>query len=152
MSRLHSTFVALVLSAAAAAGLFAVVHSARLGQTVSATHRASVSAREIASRRAKLARWSRSLHHALAKRPPALPKLPKFAPVQAPQASPSTPPAAPVAAATPTTPSVTYVRPKPVVKYQHAPQPATATTSTTATWSDDGGSDDGGGSSEGGGD
>jgi hypothetical protein len=140
MSRLHSTFIALVLAAATATGLFAAVHSVRLGQKVSATHPTSVSARDIASRRAKLARWSRSLHRALAKRPPALPKLPKFAPVQVPQAP--TPATAPAAAATPAAPPVTYVRPKPVVTYRHA---ATPTTSTTTTWSDDGGSDDGGG-------
>jgi hypothetical protein len=138
MSRLHSTLVALVLGAAAAAGLFAAVHTVRLGQKVSAPKPA---APEIASRQAKLARWSRSLREARAKHPPTLPKLPRFAPVQ----TAATPVAAPA-------PQVTYVRPQPVVKYQRASR-STQTTTTTATrssWSDDGGrSDDGTGGGDG---
>jgi uncharacterized membrane protein YgcG len=146
MSRLHSTLVAFVLGVAAATGLFALVRTVRLGQTAASTHPALI-ARELAVRRAKLAHWSRSLEHARAKHPPALPKIPKFAPVQIPPAA--APAAAPVAAATP---QVTYVRPKAVVTYRRASAPHTSTGSSKVSGSDDGGSDDGGGGDSGGGD
>lgn len=145
MSRLHSTLIALVIGGAAAAGLFAAVHTVRLGQTVAATRPAGSTARQIAQREAKLARWSRSLDAALAKHPPALPKLPHYAPV--PAAAPAT---GAVAAAPPAQPRVTYVQPPPVVRYRHAPP---STTTTTTGWSDDSGSDDNGsGSDDGSGD
>ena len=139
MSRLHSTLVALVLGAAAAAGLFAAVHTVRLGQKVSAPKPAATGV--FASRQAKLARWSRSLRKARAKHPPTLPKLPRFAPVQT--------PAAPVVAAAP---QVKYVQPPPVVKYRRASRSAKTTTTTTnqSSRSDDGGpSDDGTGGGDG---
>lgn len=145
MSRLHSTFVALVLAAVAAAGLFAAVKTVRLGQRVSAQTPAHAT-RDLASRQAKLTRWSESLHKQLAKRPPALPKLPTYAPVQAPPATAASPSATRVAAASP---PVKYVRPKPVVKYRHASAPTTTTTSTQPSWSDDDGSDDSGSSDDG---
>jgi len=148
MSRIHSTVIALVIGAAATIGMYAAVHTVQLGQKVSAP---TVPAHAVASRQAKLDAWSRSLHAALAKRPPALPKLPHFAPVQAPPAPASAPPVAAAKAQ----PHVTYVRAPTVVKYKHAVTPPTTTTTTTTTpsWSDDGsgdGSDDGG--SSGGGD
>jgi uncharacterized membrane protein YgcG len=147
MSRLHSTFVAFVLGAAAATGLFAMSRTLRLGQTAAATPPALI-ARELAVRRAKLAHWSHNLQEARAKHPPALPKIPVFAPIHIPSA-PAAPPAAPAAAATP---QVTYVRPKAVVTYRHASAPHTSTGSSKPSSSDDGGSDDGGGDDSGGGD
>jgi hypothetical protein len=144
MSRLHSTFVALVLGAAASAGLFAGVHTVRLGQKTSPAASTN-SAQQIASRQAKLARWSQSLRDARAKHPPALPKIPKFAPVPAASAAPA---AAQAAAA----PPVRYVRPRAVVKYRHASKSPQTTTATQ--WSDDGSgsdpSDDGTGAGDGG--
>jgi hypothetical protein len=136
MTRLHSTLVAFVLGAAAATGLFAMSRTIRLGQGAAAAQPALV-ARELASRQAKLARWSHSLEQARAKHPPALPKIPKFAAVHIPPAAP----AAPAAAAAP---QVTYVRPSAVVKYKHATAPHTSTGSSKSASSDDGGSDDGG--------
>jgi hypothetical protein len=147
MSRLHATFVALVLAAVATAGLFAAVKTVRLGQRVSAQRPASAS-RDIASRQAKLTRWSHSLRQELAKRPPALPKLPTFAPVQPPPAAAAAPAATPVTVAAP---KVKYVRPRPVVKYRHAPPPTT-TGSTQPAWSGDDESDDSGHSDDGAGD
>ena len=143
MSRIHSTLIALVIGAAATAGLYAAVHTVQLGQKAAAP---SVSAHDLASRQAKLAAWSRSLHATLAKRPPALPKLPHFAPVAA---QPLRRRAVETAQ-----PPVTYVQAPTVVKYKHAPAPTTTT--TTTSWSDDesgdDGSDDDGGSDDGGGD
>jgi hypothetical protein len=134
MSRLHSTLIAFVLGAAAATGLLAIGRTVRLGQSAAAVQPALI-ARELASRQAKLAHWSRSIEQARAKRPPALPKIPKFAPVHIPPAAP----AAPAAAA----PQVTSVQ-APAVVYRHASAPHT-TTSSSKSSSDDGGSDDGGG-------
>ena len=124
MNRIHSTVIAFVIGAVATAGLYAGVHTVRLGQKVPAP---IVSAQDLASRHAKLAAWRHSLDVALAKRPPALPKLPHFAPV----------PTAP--------PPVTYVQAPTLVKYKHAP----ATTTTPTSSSDDGSGDDGGDSSGG---
>ncbi|HUZ16417.1 MAG TPA: hypothetical protein VMU72_09615 [Gaiellaceae bacterium] len=132
MSRIHSTLIALVICAAATAGLYAAVHTVRLGQKAPAP---SVSAQQVALRQAKLAAWSRSLHATLVKRPPALPKLPHFAPVAV-QPAPA-PSAAPAPA------PVTYVRAPTVVKYKHAT--AGTKTTTTTGWSDDGSGGNGGG-------
>jgi hypothetical protein len=144
MSRLHSTLVALVLGAVAAGGLFAAVQTVRLGQNALKPTQAAV--RELASRQAKLARWSQSLRDARAKHPPALPKFPKFAPVPAPAAPSATPVAA---AAAP----VRYVRPRPVVKYRRSSTAKTTTTAQSSS-SDDGtgsgSSDDGPGAGDGG--
>src|SRR4051812_45063026 len=124
MNRIHSTLIAVLIGAAAAAGLYAAVHTVRLGEKAPAS---SVSAHDLASRHAKLAAWGPSLEAARAKRPPALPKLPHFAPVAARSAAPPT-----VATAQP---DVTYVRAPTVVKYEHEPTPATTT--PTNSWSDD---------------
>jgi hypothetical protein len=144
MSRLHSTFVAFILGAAAATGLFAMVRTIRLGQTVAAPQTALI-AHELAARQARLARWSHTLEQARAKHPPSLPKVPKFAPVHI---APAAPPAAPATA----TPPVSYVRPRAVVTYRHAAAPHTSTGSSKPSSSDDGRSDDGAGDSSGGGD
>ena len=132
MSRIHSTLIALLIGAAATFGLYAAVRTAQLGQKTAAP---SISAHDLAARKAKLTAWRHSLHATLAKRPPKLPKLPHFAPVAAQPASP--PPAVATAQ-----PHVTYVQAPTVVQYKHASTPAT-TTSTTS-WSDDGSGDDGG--------
>jgi hypothetical protein len=141
MSRLHSTLIALLVGAAATAGLSAAVHTVQLGQKAPAAQ--SVPASYLASRQAKLHAWSHSLHATLAKHPPALPKLPHFAPIATQQQPAQT---APVATAQQ---NVTYVKAPTVVKYKHAPAPPTATTTTTS-WSDDGSGDDGGGDDGGG--
>ena len=138
MNRIHSTLTGLVIGAAATGGLYAGVHTVRLGQKVAAPN---VSARDIASRHAKLAAWRHSLDVALAKRPPTLPKLPHFAPVPAPQA-----PAVSVATAPP---PVTYVQAPTIVKYTHAPATTTTPTRSSDDSGDDGSSDDGGDPGEG---
>jgi hypothetical protein len=141
MTRIHSTLIALVIGAAATVGLYAAVHTVRLGQKAPAP---TVSAHAIALRQAKLAAWRHSLDATLAKRPPKLPKLPHFAPVPPAQAPT-------VSVATAPSPPVTYVQAPTIVKYKHAP--ATTTTPTTTTGSDDGSGDDGsgdGGSDDGG--
>src|SRR4051812_14437872 len=118
MTRIHSTLIALVIGAAATAGLYAATKTVHLGQTAAAP---SVSAHELAARRAKLGAWRRSLLAARAKRPPALPKLPHFPPVLA-RAVGSLPPVA-------AQPQVTYVQAPEVVRYEHAPPAPTTTTS-----------------------
>jgi hypothetical protein len=137
MARIHSTLIAFVLGAAATAGLYAAVHTVRLGQQAAAP---SVSTRDVALRQAKLAAWRHSLDAALAKRPPALPKLPHFAPVPVRPAPPPSVATAP--------PPVTYVQAPTVVEYKRAP--AAKTTKSTKSWSDDGSSGDDGGDSGGG--
>jgi hypothetical protein len=144
MSRLHSTLVALVLSAATAAGLFAAVKTVQLGQKASAPKAAPAAAREIASRQAKLDRWSKSLQQSRAKRPPALPKLPRYQPVHARPAAPASSSASPAATAEA---KVKYVRPT-VVRYRHASTPKTSTTSAGSSRSDDEGTSDDGGASD----
>lgn len=128
MTRIHSILIALVVCAAATAGLYAATKTAQLGQKAAAP---SISQRDLASRQAKLVAWHRSLVAARTRRPPALPKLPHFAP------APARP--APVAAAPP---RVTYVQAPAIVKFEH--QPATPTTPETSSWSDAESSDDSG--------
>jgi uncharacterized membrane protein YgcG len=133
ISRIHSTLIALVVSAAFTTGLYATVHTVRLGQKTAVP---TISAHDLAARQAKLASWRNSLDAALAQRPPALPKKPHFAPVHVtPQA-----PSSYVAAPTP----VTYVHAPTVVKYKQAPTTTTTTTTTTSTSEDDSGDDSGG--------
>jgi hypothetical protein len=132
MSRIHSTLIALVLGTAATVGLYAGVHTVRLGQKALAP---SVSARDLAA-------WGHSLHATLAKHPPALPKLPHYAPVRAQQAPPPS-----VAIAQP---HGTYVHAPTVVQYKQTAAPPTTT--TTGSWSDDGSGDGSDGGDSGGGD
>ena len=138
MSRIHSTLIALLIGAAATAGLYAAVHTAQLGQKAPAQ---SVSSHILASRQAKLVAWRHSLDAVRSKRPPALPKLPHFAPVRTQPA-----PAPSVVTAPP--PPVTYVQAPTVVKYEHAPAPTT-TTSTASSTEDESGDDDSGDDSSG---
>jgi hypothetical protein len=73
MKRAHTLFIALMLGAAAAAGLLAATRTADIGQAASPK---PASAQALAARAAKLDRMERSLQKALAKRPPKLPKVP----------------------------------------------------------------------------
>lgn len=146
MPRLHSTLIALVLGSIAAAGVFAGVKTVRLGQKVSA-RTDPVAARELASRQAKLDRWSESLRAQRAKQPPALPKLPRFPSVSSTQgAAPTGPTAAPASSSV--APQVRYVRPKPVVQYKRAAAMSSATTTTQQSWSEDDGTTESSGSSD----
>ena len=147
MSRLHSTVTALVIGAAVVAGVFAAVQTVRLGQSVAAASPASTPGGAIASGRAKLARWSHSLHAALARKPPALPRLPHYAPVAVP--APAAPGTAVAQAGAPRQPRVEYVQPPPVVQYRQATTPTSTTASTTSSWEDDASEDGGSGSDDG---
>jgi hypothetical protein len=73
MKRIHTLFIALMLGAAAAAGLLAATRTVDLGRATSPN---PASAQAIAMRTAKLDRVEHSLQAALAKRPPNLPKVP----------------------------------------------------------------------------
>ena len=73
MKRIHTLFIALMLGAAAAAGLLAATRTVDLGRATSPN---PASAQAIAARSAKLDRTERALQAALAKRPPKLPKVP----------------------------------------------------------------------------
>jgi hypothetical protein len=70
----HTLFVALILGAAVAAGLFAATRTVDLGRAASTPH---VSDRAVAERTAKLDRLEGSLQIALARRPPKLPRVPE---------------------------------------------------------------------------
>jgi hypothetical protein len=77
LKRLHTLVIALVLGAAAAAGLLAATRTVDLG-AANATPSSSNAA--VAARAAKLDRLERSLHKALERRPPKLPKVPTVSP------------------------------------------------------------------------
>jgi len=77
MKRIHTLAIALVLGAAAAAGLLAATRTVDLG-AAQASPRLSDSA--VAARTAKLDRLERSLQKALARRPPKLPRVPQVSP------------------------------------------------------------------------
>lgn len=146
MSRLHSTLIALLLGAAAVSGAYAATRTVRLGATAATTQVATAPARELAARRAKLLRWSRSLARERAKRPPALPRVPHLPPVQVPVSAPVVAPAVAPSA-------VTYAQAPPVVRYKRAASPPPTTTTGSSSLGDDGSgqSDDGGGDDGGGG-
>jgi hypothetical protein len=101
MRKLHITLVAGLLAVAAVFGTFAATHTASLGVAHTQAGDASVRARA-----RELHRFEASLHRALAKRPPALPKLP------------ATPLARTPAAAVPQ-PRVVYRRPPAIVVVRH---------------------------------
>lgn len=161
MRKAHAFAISSVLALCAVTGAVAAMKTVHLGAAVAAPARAAPSV--VASRRAKLDRWSASLRRARASRPPRLPSVPRFAPVPMPVAPvPASVPvvrkAAPRPAATPAPaataaaapPAVTYVQPPPVIQYQQAP----STTPGPSGESDDegelddsghdGGGDDGG--------
>jgi hypothetical protein len=73
MKRIHTLFIALMLGAAAAAGLLAATRTVDIGQAASPK---PASTQALAARAAKLDRMQHSLQKALAKRPPKLPKAP----------------------------------------------------------------------------
>ena len=72
MKRIHTLFIALMLGAAAAAGVLAATRTVHIGQASPKP----ASAQALAARAAKLDRMDRSLQNALARRPPKLPKVP----------------------------------------------------------------------------
>jgi hypothetical protein len=74
MKRVHTLVIALMLGAAAAAGLLAATRTVDIGQAAASK---PGSAQALAARAAKLDRMERSLENALAKRPPKLPKVPR---------------------------------------------------------------------------
>ena len=77
MKRIHTLFIALMLGAAAAAGLLAATRTVDLSRATSPN---PDSAQALAARAAKLDHVERSLQAALAKRPPNLPKVPHARP------------------------------------------------------------------------
>ncbi len=79
ISRLHGLVLSLLLGAAAAAGAYAVIDTAHLGDAQ--TKPEVVSSNEIAKRADKLDAWQVSLAKALKARPPALPPLNRYAAV-----------------------------------------------------------------------
>jgi hypothetical protein len=88
MARKHALLVSLLLGVAIAAGGLAAVRTAHLGQA-STTTTGKTQQAQLLKRERLLKRQEIALRHALAKRPPTLPKVPKFKP----------PPPAPVVAA-----------------------------------------------------
>jgi hypothetical protein len=108
MARKHAVFVSVFLGAAIAAGAFAALRTAHLGQASATTATSKSSLAQLLKRERLLDRQQVALERALAKRPPRLPKLPRFKP------QPPAPAAAPAAA-----PAVRYVRPAPVVVVKH---------------------------------
>lgn len=74
MKRIHTLVIALVLGAAAAAGLVAATRTVDVG---AAEAHPQLSESRIAARTARLDRLERSLQKALARRPPKLPRVPE---------------------------------------------------------------------------
>lgn len=145
MARLHTTLLSLLLGVVAVLSLHAGLGTLELGAAASTPHVATVPAREIAARRAKLLRWSHALSRERARRPPALPRVPHFKAVHVPVAPPPAPPSEPS--------RVTYVQSPPVVRVTRtAPATKPTTTSGSSPAAGEGEHDDGGsGSDDGGG-
>jgi hypothetical protein len=74
VKRRHILFIALMLGAAAAAGILAATRTVDVGRAASTPR---VSDETVAARSASLDRMERSLQRALDRRPPKLPKAPK---------------------------------------------------------------------------
>jgi hypothetical protein len=79
ISRTHGLFLSLLLGAASAAGAYAIIGTAQLGDAQ--TKPEVVSSRQIAKRARKLDSWEASLQKALKARPPALAPLNRYAAV-----------------------------------------------------------------------
>jgi hypothetical protein len=75
VKRRHILFIALMLGAAAAAGVLAATRTVDVGRAASTPR---VSDEAVAARSAKLDRMERSLRRALEHRPPKLPRVPKI--------------------------------------------------------------------------
>jgi hypothetical protein len=113
MARKHAFVIAIFLGVAAAIGAIAAIDTARLaGPQATAGSTQSQSA-QLQRRSRLLDLQAASLRHALAKRPPQLPKVPVFA-----RAGTSGSSRAPAAAAAPA-PRVQFVRPAPVIVVTH---------------------------------
>ena len=100
MQKLHVTLVAGLLAGAAILGTFAATHTVSLG----AAHTRASDTKALA-RTKQLNRFEASLHRALARKPPALPKVPSAA--------------AGGAQAPPVQPRVVYRRPPAIVVVRH---------------------------------
>jgi hypothetical protein len=109
MAHKHVIFVSLLLGLAAVLGAVAAIRTAHVGQA--SASRATVSTASIMRRQRSLDRVQASLHRALMRRPPKLPKVPSY-----PSVASAT---APAPAAAPAPPAVQYVRPAPVVIVKH---------------------------------
>ena len=79
ISRTHGLILSLLLGAAAAAGAYAIIGTAQLGNAE--TKPEVVSSRQIAKRAHKLDSWEASLRKALKSKPPALAALNRYAAV-----------------------------------------------------------------------
>ena len=106
MARKHALIVSLMLGLALAVGTIAAVHTTRAARPAATTGR--VSSSSLAQRNRALDRVEASLHRALARRPPRLPRVPSFSPT--------------TAATTAAPPQIQYVRPAPVVVTTHRHQ------------------------------
>lgn len=105
MTRKHALIVSLILGVVAGVGTAAAVRTAQLGQAGNPSSPKAKSAQ--LTRRARLLdRQQAALEHALARRPPKLPKVPAF---------PATRPAGAQAPA----PGVRFVRPAAIVVVTH---------------------------------
>ena len=79
ISRAHGLVLSLLLGAASAAGAYALIGTAKLGDAQ--TKPDVVSSRQIAARASKLDAWEASLRKALSTKPPALAPLNRYASV-----------------------------------------------------------------------
>ncbi len=79
ISRAHGLVLSLLLGTASAAGAYAIVDTAHLGDAE--TKPELVSSRRIAARESKLDAWAASLEKTLKARPPELPALLRYPPV-----------------------------------------------------------------------
>ncbi|HEX3267235.1 MAG TPA: hypothetical protein VHQ98_04535 [Gaiellaceae bacterium] len=104
MARKHVLLISLLLGLAVAVGTLAAVHTTRAAQPSATT--ANVSSGSLAQRSRALDRVQASLHKALSRRPPKLPRVPSYA---------STGNGPAVAAP----PRIQYVRPAPIVVTTH---------------------------------
>jgi hypothetical protein len=111
MKRTHALLIVLAVATAAVAGTFAALRSTQLRANAAP----KVSAVQIQRQTLALDRAEATLRAQLRRKPPALPKLPQATP----QPGLSTPAGAPSALASAAAPTVTYVRPKPIVRIVH---------------------------------
>jgi hypothetical protein len=104
MAHKHVLFVSLMLGLAVAAGTLAAVRTTRAGGASAST--AKVSSGSLAQRGRALDRVEASLHKALTRRPPKLPRVPSY-------------PAAGTGPAAAAPPRIQFVRPAPILVITH---------------------------------
>ena len=113
MARKHAFVIAIFLGLAAAIGAIAAIDTARLAGPQATAGSTQPQSAQLQKRSRLLDIQAASLRHALAKRPPQLPKVPVFA-----RAGTSGSSRTPAAAAAPA-PRVQFVRPAPVIVVTH---------------------------------